>query len=67
MVTVILFVVSPVDHEFPTLEDEVNTTLSPAQNVVDPLVEIVGADGLGCTVTVVAVDVAVHVVPTVTE
>ena len=41
-VTVIDCVVAPVDQMFPTVDDEVNTTLPPAQKLVAPLAVIVG-------------------------
>ena len=47
-------VVSPVDHKFPPVAEEVNTTDPPAQNVVGPAAVIVGVEGRGVTVTVVA-------------
>ena len=47
-------VVSPVDHTFPVVAEEVNTTEFPAQKVVAPLAVIDGATGNGFTVTVVA-------------
>jgi hypothetical protein len=40
-------------HWLPVAEDEVNTTLPPAQKVVGPPALIVGVDGIGLTVTVV--------------
>lgn len=50
------------------LEEDVNTTLPPEQNVVAPLVVITGVEGTALTVTTVPVDVAVHVpFVTVTE
>ncbi len=51
--TVIDCVVAPVDQLFPLAEEEVKTTLPPEQNVVGPPAEIVGAAGVGLTVTVV--------------
>jgi hypothetical protein len=59
-VTVIDLVVAPVDHVFPVAEDEVNVTLPPAQNVVDPVAEIVGVAGNVFTVTIVVAEVATH-------
>jgi hypothetical protein len=48
------------------VELEVNVTLPPGQNVVGPFADIVGVIGVGFTVTVVPIDVAVHpAVPTV--
>ena len=49
-------VVAPVDHTFPLAEDEVNTTLPPAQNVVEPPALIVGVAGIALTVTTVAAE-----------
>ena len=60
VVTVIACVVALLDHVFPELADEVKTTDPPAQKVVGPPAEIVGVLGIGLTVTVVAVDVAVQ-------
>ena len=45
--------VAPVDQRFPVADDEVRTTLPPAQNVVGPPAEMVGVAGNGFTVTVV--------------
>jgi hypothetical protein len=39
----------------------VSVTFSPLQIAVDPLAEMVGADGIGLTVTDVEADVAEHV------
>jgi uncharacterized protein with GYD domain len=50
--TVIACVVSPVDQRLSVAEDEVKTTLPPAQNVVGPPAEIVGVEGVGFTVTI---------------
>ena len=65
--TVMDCVVAPLDQRFPVAEDEVNTTLPPAQNVVEPLGVIVGVAGSGFTVTVVPADVAEVQPPLVTE
>ena len=54
--TVIEGVVAPVDHVFPEPADDVNVTDPPEQNVVEPPAVIVGADGVGFTVTVVPAD-----------
>jgi hypothetical protein len=54
--TVIDCVVSPVDQTLSVVEEEVNTTLSPAQKVVAPLVVIVGVVGVGLTVTISSAD-----------
>ncbi len=51
-------VVAPVDQTFPVADDDVNTTLPPAQKVNGPLAEIVGVEGSGLTVTVVPAEVA---------
>ncbi len=59
-------VVAPVDHVFPVAEEDVNTTLPPAQNVVGPPAEIVGVAGKAVTVTVVPADVAEVQPPLVT-
>ena len=56
-VTVMDCVVAPVDHEFPVVAEEVNTTEPPEQKVVGPPAVIVGTGGVGLTVTVVAADV----------
>ena len=58
--TVIDCVVSPVDHKLSVAEDEVNTTEPPEQNVVAPLAVMVGTEGKGFTVTLVATEVAEH-------
>ena len=58
METVMLCVVSPVDHKLSVADEEVNTTESPAQNVVGPLAVMVGTEGIAFTVTVVAVELA---------
>ena len=65
--TVIDCVVAPVDQRFPLAEEEVNTTLPPAQKVVGPPAEIVGVAGSGFTVTVVPAEVAEVQPPLVTE
>ena len=49
-----LCVVAPFDHVFPVLTDDVNVTEPPEQNVVGPPAVIVGALGVGFTVTVIA-------------
>ena len=56
--TVIDCVVAPVDQTFPVADDEVNTTLPPAQKVNGPPAEMVGVDGNAVTLTVVPADVA---------
>ena len=60
VVTVMLCVVAPVDQTLPVADEEVSTTLPPAQKVVVPPAVIVGAVGIGFTVTVVPAEVAVH-------
>jgi len=52
--------VAPFDHVFPEALDEVNVTEPPEQNVVAPPADIVGVEGIGFTVTVSRLDVAVH-------
>ena len=52
VLTVIDWVVAPVDQVFPVEADDVNTTDPPEQKVVGPLATIVGATGGGFTVTV---------------
>jgi hypothetical protein len=49
-------VVAPVDHKFPVEAEEVNTTDPPAQNVVGPPAVIVGAVGIGFTVTLITLE-----------
>ena len=56
--TVIDCVVAPVDQTFPLADEDVKTTLPPAQNVVEPPALIVGVAGTGFTVIVVPADVA---------
>jgi len=51
-------VVAPVDQKFPVTDEEVNTTLPPAQKVVGPPAVIVGAEGNAVTLTVVPAEVA---------
>jgi hypothetical protein len=55
---VIDWVVAPVDHTLPVADEEVKTTLPPAQKVNGPPAVIVGVAGSGFTVTVVPADVA---------
>jgi hypothetical protein len=64
--TVIDCVVAPVDHKLPVADDEVNTTLPPAQKVNGPPAEIVGVAGNAVTVTVVPAEVAEVQPPLVT-
>lgn len=47
---------APFDHVLPVDADEVNVTVCPVHNVVEPLVEMVGTDGVGFTVTVIGAD-----------
>jgi hypothetical protein len=54
---VIDWVVAPVDQVFAVAALEVNVTLPPEQKVKGPLAEIVGAEGVELTVTIVGVDV----------
>ena len=65
--TVIDWVVSPVDHKFPIDSEEVKTTFPPSQNVKEPLAEIVGIAGFGFTVIVVGNEFAVHPFTSVKE
>ena len=65
--TVIDCVVAPVDHKFPLADDEVKTTLPPAQKVVGPPAEMVGVAGKAVTVTVVPAEFAEVQPPLVTE
>lgn len=50
-------VVSPVDHKLPPVDDDVNVTEEPAQMDSVVPVTIVGAGGVGFTVTVFGADV----------
>ena len=59
-VTVIDWVVSPVDQTLLTADEEVNTTDPPSQKVVAPPGVMDGVDGTGFTVTLVEADVAEH-------
>ena len=58
METVIDCVVAPVDQRFPLEAEEVNTTDPPVQKVVGPPAVIVGAEGIGFTVTLITFDAA---------
>jgi hypothetical protein len=58
-------VVAPFDQRLPLAAEDVSTTLPPAQKVVGPPAEIVGAAGVGFTVTLWAAD-APDVQPPVT-
>ena len=49
-------VVAPFDHVFPVLADELSVTVWPEQTVVAPVAVIVGATGVGLTVTVIVFD-----------
>lgn len=46
------------DHIFPVLDEEVNTTDPPVQKVVGPPAVIVGATGIGFTVTLMTFEEA---------
>jgi len=63
VLTVILEVVSPVDHWLPEGEDEVRTTDPPEQNERGPEAEMVGMDGVFTVTTWLAVPVQLEVVP----
>ena len=56
--TVIDCVVSPVDHVLPAAELDVNVTEPPEQKVVGPFAEMVGVEGVGLIVKVVAFEAA---------
>jgi hypothetical protein len=58
--TVIEGVIAWLFHSIPVACDEVSVTLPPLQNMVGPFAEIVGAVGVGFTVTAIAFDVAEH-------
>ena len=49
-------VVAPLDHRYALAALAVSVTMPPAQKVVGPDAVIVGAAGVGFTVTVVAAD-----------
>ena len=49
-------VISPVDQKLSIDDDDVKITESPSQNVVGPLAEMVGAAGVGFTVTFSAIE-----------
>ena len=56
-VTFMLCVVAPPGvHVLPVADDEVSVTLPPVQKVVGPPAVIVGVDGIGFTVTTLAID-----------
>ena len=55
--TVILCVVSPVDHKLSVSDDDVKTTKSPEQKVVGPLGVIIGTAGKGFTAICVMAEV----------
>ena len=66
--TVMDWVVAPVDQRLFVGDDEVKTTVPPAQNVVGPFAVTVGVVGIGFTTTVVFVEEAWQKpVETVTE
>jgi hypothetical protein len=56
VVTFILCVVAELDHKYDDPALDVNVTLPPVQNVVNPPAVIVGAAGNGFTVTEVATE-----------
>ena len=56
--TVIDCVVSPVDHKFPVAEEDVSVTDPPAQKVVALPAVMVGATGIGLTVTLIVFETA---------
>ena len=60
MLTVIDWVVAPVDQIFPDADEEVKVTEPPVQNEVGPLGVMVGVAGSGVTVTTVAAEVEEH-------
>lgn len=49
-------VVAPVDQRLSVADEEVRTTEPPAQNVVEPLAEIVGVGATVPTVTIVVAE-----------
>jgi len=59
--------VALVDQVFPVVAEEVSTTLPPAQKVVGPPAEIVGAAGIGLTVTAIGADVEAGQEPAAAE
>ena len=52
----VLIAIPSLYHWLPLADDDVSVTLPPAQNVVAVVVDIIGVDGIGLTVTVVADD-----------
>lgn len=58
--TIILWVVSPVDHNHVVPALEVNVTLPPVQKVTGPPAEIVGVEGKALIVTAVAAEEALR-------
>ena len=67
----VLFVAPPIglpprNHWLPLALLDVSVTLPPAQNVVGPPAPIVGVAGMGLTVTTVAEEVALQLLPSVT-
>lgn len=67
LVIIIDCVVAPFDHTLPELADDVNVIDPPIQNVVDPLVEIVGVGDMAFTTTAVFDETAEQpTLPTVT-
>jgi hypothetical protein len=59
-------VVAPVDQVFPDTAEEVNTTEPPAQNVVGPPAVMIGAAGIGLTVTLIVFETAEAQGPSIT-
>lgn len=49
---------APVDQVFPVVYEEVNTTDPPVHNEVDPPAVMIGAAGIGFTVTLITFDEA---------
>jgi hypothetical protein len=54
--TLIDGVFAPVDHKYPVAAEEVKLTDPPSQNVVEPLVEMLGTKGNGFTTVVTEAD-----------
>ena len=65
VVATILFEVAAFDQTFPDDSEDVSVTEPPSQNVVAPLVEMVGAAGFGFTATFVIDEVDEHPFPSV--
>jgi hypothetical protein len=49
-------VVAPFDQKLLVAEEDVSVTEPPVQNVVGPLVVMVGTEGIGFTVTVIGAE-----------